>query len=80
MPCFRTWGFFGFAPHQEAFLNKLEVAIKKEKTVEVQVTAGWYTEHEMSTDLKWNPSTSQPLLKNYFDIRMKLCFPNYFTP
>ncbi len=68
---------FWVAPHQEAFLNKLEVVIQKEKTIEVQVTAGWYTEHEMSCDLKWNPSKSQPLLMCLSDIRMQLSFPMF---
>ena len=40
-------------PAQDIFLKQLEVRIKKERTVEVTIEEGWYSEQEMVSELHW---------------------------
>ena len=39
---------------QDAFLNQLEIVVKKKKSIKLIIDEGWYSEKEMSDDLKWN--------------------------
>ena len=44
---------------QDAFLNKLEIIVRKESSIEISVDEGWYSEGEMTTELKWSKYQSQ---------------------
>lgn len=32
----------------------MEISVRKDKVIEVTILEGWYSEHEMSQDLKWS--------------------------
>lgn len=40
--------------NQEVFIKKVEISVRKDKVIEVTISEGWYSEHEMSQDLKWS--------------------------
>ena len=40
--------------NQEVFIKKVEISVRKDKVIEVTILEGWYSEHEMSQDLKWS--------------------------
>lgn len=39
---------------KDAFLKKVEISVRKDKVIEVTISEGWYSEQEMSQDLKWS--------------------------
>ena len=49
---------------QDAFLNKLEIIVRKESSIEISVDEGWYSEGEMTSELKWSKLHSQPCVVN----------------
>ena len=43
---------------EDRFISELETLVKHSKTIEIVKDAGWYSEAEMKTELKWNPSAT----------------------
>ena len=40
---------------QEAFLEELHKVVTSRQKMVIKKDEGWYSEHEMKTDLKWSP-------------------------
>lgn len=40
-------------PLEELFTNQLKILVSKKQLVELTVDEGWFSEHEMVSELKW---------------------------
>ena len=40
---------------QDAFLEELHKVVTSRQKMIIKKDEGWYSEHEMKTDLKWSP-------------------------
>ena len=51
--------------NQDVFLKKVEISVRKDKVIEVTISEGWYSEQEMSQDLKWSAWGTYSVLKGF---------------
>ena len=49
---------FGFFSVKDRFLDEMLKVITSRKKVSIMKDAGWYSEAEMKSDLKWSPQLS----------------------
>lgn len=74
---------------QAIFVNRLEIIVKKKKTIAMRVEEQWVSEKEMKTDLGWSPTLDIHLCNSNFNqlnidstlvVREHFCNLDYIAP